>query len=79
MVKQIAEAHGKSPAQVLIRWSLQRDLIVIPKSVHLARVEENINVFDFKLSTSEIKKLNQLNRNYRFVDPVVWWGVPYFK
>ena len=47
-LKEIGARHGKSTAQVLIRWHLQRDVIVIPKSVFLNEIEENKNIFDFR-------------------------------
>ena len=47
-LKEIGSRHGKSTAQVLIRWHLQRDVIVIPKSVILTEIEENKNLFDFR-------------------------------
>ena len=53
---------GRTPAQVLIRWSLQRDVIVIPKSTHQNRIEENGQVFDFELSDEDMAKLDALDR-----------------
>jgi alcohol dehydrogenase (NADP+) len=78
-VIEIANQYKRTPAQILIRWSLQRGLIVIPKSTNFDRVAENINVFNFKLSGEDMEKINELNKNYRFVDPIEWWGLPYFK
>lgn len=63
---KIGEAHGKSAAQVTLRWHLQSDIIVIPKSVKPSRIEENANIFDFELSSSEMQAINELNRNQRF-------------
>jgi diketogulonate reductase-like aldo/keto reductase len=74
----IAKAHHKAPAQILIRWAIQRQTIVIPKSVTPERIQENINVFDFQLSESEMQKIAGLNRNQRFVNPIDWWKIPYF-
>ncbi|RRJ62516.1 aldo/keto reductase [Paenibacillus oralis] len=65
VVKSIGEAHGKSPAQVVLRWHLQNNTIVIPKSVTPARIEENFNVFDFKLADSEMEQISKLNINRR--------------
>ena len=65
VIKEIAEAHGKTPAQVILRWHLQYDNIVIPKSVTPSRIEENLNVFDFRLSDEDMKKIEGINRNYR--------------
>jgi diketogulonate reductase-like aldo/keto reductase len=79
VVTQIAKVHNKTPAQVLIRWSLQRSLIVIPKTTKTNRLAENIDVFDFELAQAEMQQINQLNQSHRFVDPSDWWGVPYFK
>ena len=65
VIKEIAEAHGKTPAQVILRWHLQYDNIVIPKSVTPSRIEENFNVFDFELSGEDMKKIEGINRNHR--------------
>lgn len=64
-VVKIAEAHGKTPAQVVIRWHLQRGSIVIPKSVTPSRIEENFNVFDFGLSADEMSAIDALDRDER--------------
>lgn len=79
VVLAIAQKHKASPAQVLIKWSLQRGLAVIPKSINVSRIEENLNSVRFKLSEKDMEDVNGLNKNHRFVDPVKWWGVPYFK
>lgn len=79
VVIRIGKKHKKSPAQILVRWSLQRGLIPIPKSTNLHRLAENIQVYDFKLSIEEMGELNKLNRNQRYVDPIEWWGIPYFQ
>ncbi|MNP36539.1 Morphine 6-dehydrogenase [compost metagenome] len=65
VVKSIAEAHGKTPAQVVLRWHLQNNTIVIPKSVTPSRIEENFNVFDFNLTDAEMERINGLNLNRR--------------
>lgn len=70
----LAKKHHKTPAQILIRWSLQRGLIVIPKSTKPERILENSQVFDFELLAKDMEQINQLNKNYRFVDPSDWWG-----
>ena len=56
----IGEAHGKSVAQVVLRWLIQRDVVVIPKSVNPARIAENFNVFDFELSAADMDAIAQL-------------------
>ncbi|GLW67658.1 oxidoreductase [Actinomadura rubrobrunea] len=62
---KIAERHGKSPAQVVLRWHLQLGTIVIPKSVTPARIRENIDVFDFALSDDEMAEIAALDRGMR--------------
>lgn len=65
VLKDIAAKHGKSPAQVVIRWDLQSDIITIPKSVHQARIKENGSIYDFELSKDEIAAIDKLNKNKR--------------
>ncbi|HLS92234.1 MAG TPA: aldo/keto reductase [Microbacterium sp.] len=60
-VAQAAEAHGKSPAQVVIRWHLQRGFIVFPKSVNRSRIEQNFDVFDFELTDAEIAGIDAID------------------
>jgi methylglyoxal/glyoxal reductase len=62
-VVEIAKKYGKTPSQILIRWSLQHDVIVIPKSIHEARIKENSQVFDFQLEPNDMKLLDSLNGN----------------
>jgi diketogulonate reductase-like aldo/keto reductase len=61
-VARIAERLGRTPAQVLIRWSLQRGLVVLPKSTHRERIHENAHVFDFELGDGELSELDGLDR-----------------
>ena len=63
---KIAEKYGKSAAQVVLRWHLQHDIMVIPKSVTPSRIEENANIFDFVLSSEDMAVIDGLNRNQRF-------------
>ena len=60
-VAEIAERLGRTPAQVLIRWALQRNLIVLPKSTHRERIEENAQVFDFALTDADVAALDALD------------------
>jgi len=55
------ELRGRTPAQVLIRWCVQRDLVVLPKSTHRERLEENARVFDFTLSGEDMAALDALD------------------
>lgn len=61
----IAKAHSKTPAQVLLRYQLQRGNAVIPKSVTAARIVSNIDIFDFTLSDAEMKIIDSFDRNGR--------------
>ena len=60
-IREIAERHGRTPAQVLLRWVVQRDVPVIPKSVRRERIEENARIFDFELSGEEMASLDSLD------------------
>jgi diketogulonate reductase-like aldo/keto reductase len=62
---QIADKYGKSPAQVVIRWHLQRGVIVIPKSTHAERIKQNIDVFDFELSDDDLHAISALDTGSR--------------
>ena len=74
-VTSVAEAHGKSPAQVLIRWSLQLGNVVIPRSKSPERIKSNLEVFDFELTAEEMDSLNGLDEGTRFrPDPETYTG-----
>jgi 2,5-diketo-D-gluconate reductase A len=64
-IQSIANAHGKTPAQVLLRWHLQEGRSAIPKSTNPARISQNIDVFDFELSTHDLYRIGALNRGVR--------------
>jgi diketogulonate reductase-like aldo/keto reductase len=61
----IARKHGRTPAQVLLRWGLQHDLVVIPKSVHPARIRENAGALGFALDAADLAALDGLEEGYR--------------
>ncbi|WP_311214741.1 MULTISPECIES: aldo/keto reductase [unclassified Arthrobacter] len=77
-VAEIANRNSKSPAQVLLRWHLQRGRSVIPKSTNASRIVENFNVFDFTLTEHELGRLDSLNTGARggpdpdAIDPSSW-------
>ncbi|WP_102261647.1 aldo/keto reductase [Mesobacillus jeotgali] len=64
-ITEIAEKHKKSPAQVILRWDLQNEVVTIPKSVKENRIIENADIFDFELSADDMDRLNSLNKNER--------------
>jgi len=64
-VTQIARSTGKTPAQVVLRWHIERGDIVFPKSVTAARIRENFDIFDFELSGEEVAMISALNRDQR--------------
>ena len=61
-IRAIAEKYGKTTAQVILRWHLQRGIVVIPKSVHKERMAENLDVFDFELSGADMQKMASLDK-----------------
>ncbi|USP77878.1 uncharacterized protein yc1106_05152 [Curvularia clavata] len=75
VIKKIADAHGKTPAQVLLRWSTQRGLSVIPKSNSPNRLAQNLDVTSFDLKDSEIEEISGLDKNLKFNAPTNY-GIP---
>jgi 2,5-diketo-D-gluconate reductase A len=74
-ITEIAARHGKTPAQIILRWHLQQGRIVIPKSVTPARIRENVEVFDFDLTEADLAAVNVLERNGRTgPDPATFNG-----
>lgn len=66
----LADKHQKTPAQVVLRWHIQSGLIVIPKSVTPARIQENIDIFDFELDDEDMTAIARMNKNQRIgIDP----------
>ena len=79
VVIKIAKAHGKTPAQVLLRHQMQNGIVVIPKSIKKARIQQNFDVFDFTLTSQEMAELDSQDQgskcrsfNANFMD----WDVP---
>lgn len=77
---KIAKKYNKTTAQVILRWNIQRGIVVIPKSIHKERMEENLNIFDFVLEQSDINKITELDKKqssfFSHSDPaVVEWFV----
>lgn len=65
VIQEISKQYDKTPAQVILRWHLQTDVIVIPKTVTPSRMDENLNVFDFELNNTDMDKIANLDRGER--------------
>lgn len=66
VLKEMAEKYGKSPAQLTLRWHLQRGLVILPKSVHKHRMVQNMDIFDFELEDGDMAIFKTLERGFRF-------------
>ena len=74
ILAEIGEKHGKSVAQVIIRWIIQRGIIVFPKSLKAERMQENLDVFDFELSEEDMEKIKELETG----EPIAYIDTPEF-
>ncbi len=72
VVRTAAKAHGKTPAQIVLRWGIQRGTAIIPKTSKPDRMRENLAISDFSLSEAEMAAISALNANRRFNDPGVF-------
>ncbi|KAF2875272.1 NADP-dependent oxidoreductase domain-containing protein [Massariosphaeria phaeospora] len=77
VIKKAAEAHGKTPAQVLLRWATQRGISVIPKSNSQHRLQQNLDVTSFDLKSEEIEEISGLDKNLKFNVPTNY-GIPIY-
>ncbi|WP_338055263.1 aldo/keto reductase [Sulfobacillus harzensis] len=68
VITTLAEKYGKTPAQIILRWDLQQQVVTIPKSVHRERIKENAEVFDFELAEVDMDQISGLNANRRSFD-----------
>ncbi|XP_078076423.1 aldo-keto reductase family 1 member C23-like protein [Mustelus asterias] len=66
-LKKIGEKHHKTPAQIVLRYQVQRGVVVIPKSFNPERMKQNTEIFDFQLTDEEVKAIDGLNRNWRYI------------
>ncbi|XP_030004453.1 aldo-keto reductase family 1 member D1-like [Sphaeramia orbicularis] len=76
LLVSIAKKYNKSPAQVVLRFNVQRGVVVIPKSFSPVRIRENFQIFDFSLSDAEMNAIEGLNKNIRFVELLMWSDHP---
>lgn len=72
IVNQLSKKYGRSPAQIALRWAVQRGTAVVPKTSRVERLKENISLYDFELTTDEMAAISSLDRNQRFNDPGVF-------
>ena len=66
IIKELAEKYNKSPAQIILRWHNQKGVIVIPGSKNPEHIKENLNIFNFELSSDDMKKIDELDKNKPF-------------
>lgn len=64
-IKKIAQKHGKTPVQIVLRWDLQHEVATIPKSINQKRIQENADIFDFQLDDDEMARLDALDNGFR--------------
>ncbi len=67
LLEEIGKKYGKTAAQVVLRWHLQNEVVIIPKSINRDRIIQNADIFDFELSAEEMKQIDDLNRDHRFL------------
>lgn len=65
-ILQLARKYDRTPAQIILRWDIENEVVTIPKSVHPRRIEENSRIFDFQLEPEDRQLLNRLNKDHRF-------------
>ncbi|GFY89892.1 NAD(P)-linked oxidoreductase superfamily protein [Actinidia rufa] len=75
VLKGLAEKYKKTVAQIVLRWGIQRNTVVIPKSSKLDRLEENVQVFNFELAKEDMDLIKGIDRNYRTNQPAKFWGI----
>lgn len=64
IIVEIAKKYGKSAAQIILRWEVQNDMVVIPKAASLEHMKQNMSIFDFELTAEDIQKIESMNRDY---------------
>jgi D-xylose reductase len=72
VVNEIAAKHSATPAQVVLRWAIQRGTAVIPKTTSLERLQENFGALKLNLSPEEMTSMSKLDKNHRYNDPGVF-------
>ncbi|KAL0365625.1 UNVERIFIED_CONTAM: NADP-dependent D-sorbitol-6-phosphate dehydrogenase [Sesamum angustifolium] len=75
VLKGLAKKYNKTVALIVLRWGIQRNTVIIPKSSKVERLEENFLVFDFELTEEDMDLIKTIDRNYRTNQPAKFWGV----
>jgi len=65
LLVELAATYSKTPAQIMLRWSLQHEVVIIPRSSHKERIIENADIFDFEISVADMERMDALNENFR--------------
>ncbi|CAM6087520.1 unnamed protein product [Calypogeia fissa] len=78
VIKELASKYKKTPAQIALRWGIQRNTVVIPKSSKVERLKENLEVFDFELSEADMQALKNVEKGARTNNPKKFWGIDLF-
>jgi len=82
-VTSLAAKYGKSPGQVILNWHIHRGILIIPKTANPARLSENLNCYQFKMTDEEYASISNLDKHIRFYNPKYmaehgWADTPYF-
>ena len=77
-IRSIAQQHGKTPAQIVLRWAYQRGTPAIPKAASVEHMTGNFSITDFELRKDDMQRLAALDRRLITCNPIEWWGFPYF-
>ncbi|KAJ8624655.1 hypothetical protein MRB53_033185 [Persea americana] len=75
VLKGLAKKYNKSVAQIVLRWGIQRNTVIIPKTSKIERLKENFQVFDFELSKEDMDLIKSVDRNQRTNQPARFWGI----
>lgn len=78
VIQNVAKKYGRTPAQIALRWGIERKTVVIPKSGKLERLEENMNLFDFQLLEEDMDAIKGVDKKYRTNQPAKFWGMDLF-
>jgi len=81
VIVELSQKYEKTPAQIVLNWNINRNVIVIPKTTKVSRLSENFDCYDFKMTEEEYQKINGLEAGIRFFDPAflpVFGNVPVY-